>query len=318
MDKRIRRNELCIIGLPRCDFVFSSTRSCFIAYGFDESALEMTILKHLLADRHIEPVEAGGSLAPAQNAFCAKICSKVITSQFCVILLNNVSQKGMEVPSANVHMEYGMMLGFNKYVIPFQRNGQELPFDVAGLDTIKYTSRDFEEKAAKAIESAITATTQEVVAPLSPDQVLEAFLLSQQMLVVPVISPGDRDLYEIGRPLGFNMLMAFDGMQYVYFGNFTHLRTETVIWRIRTLQNILTSRFQSIPDRIKLGLVSQAQAAAVQPLLQRFLDTVQIWALVTSARQKDEIAAGLEQTKSSMPLRLFAMPEIDETLQNIV
>src|SRR5713101_1159863 len=89
MDITIRRNELCVIGLPRCDFVFSSTRTCFIGYGFQESALEMNILKHVLSERGIEPIEAGGALAPAQNAFCAKICSKIITSQFCIILLNN-------------------------------------------------------------------------------------------------------------------------------------------------------------------------------------------------------------------------------------
>jgi hypothetical protein len=65
MDKRIRCNETCIIGLPRCDFVFSSTRNCFIAYGFKESKLETTILKRLLKDRGIETTEAGGITAPA-------------------------------------------------------------------------------------------------------------------------------------------------------------------------------------------------------------------------------------------------------------
>jgi hypothetical protein len=82
MDKSIRLNQICVIGLPRCDFVFSSTRTCFIAYGFRDSALEMGILRHLLEDRGIQPIEAGGALAPGQNAFCAKICSKIITSQF--------------------------------------------------------------------------------------------------------------------------------------------------------------------------------------------------------------------------------------------
>jgi hypothetical protein len=33
MDKTIRRNQICVVGLPRCDFVFSSTPTCFIAYG---------------------------------------------------------------------------------------------------------------------------------------------------------------------------------------------------------------------------------------------------------------------------------------------
>ena len=86
MDISIRRNEHCIVGLPRCDFVFSSTRSCFIAYGFEESPLEMSLLRKLLQDRQIEAIEAGGSIAPGQNAFCTKICSKIITSQFCIVL----------------------------------------------------------------------------------------------------------------------------------------------------------------------------------------------------------------------------------------
>jgi hypothetical protein len=148
MDKRIRRNELCIIGLPRCDFVFSSTRSCFVAYGFGQSTFEMTILKNLLDKRGIQTEEAGGSLAPAQSAFCAKICSKIITSQFCVVILNNEIEDGREIPNANVNMEYGLMLGFNKYVIPFQRKSQTLPFNVAGLDTNKYTNIDFETLAS--------------------------------------------------------------------------------------------------------------------------------------------------------------------------
>ena len=138
MDNRIRRNEICIVGLPRCDFVFSSTRTCFIAYGFENSPLEVSVLRRLLEDRGILAEEAGGSLAPGQNAFCAKICSKIITAQFCIVLINNEEVDGREIPSANVNMEYGLMLGFNKYVIPFQRAPQKLPFNVAGLDTIKY------------------------------------------------------------------------------------------------------------------------------------------------------------------------------------
>jgi predicted nucleotide-binding protein len=175
MDKTIRRNEICVIGLPRCDFVFSSTRTCFIAYGFQESPLEMTILRSLLENRGIQPVEAGGMLAPAQNAYCAKICSKIIISQFCVVLLNNEESNGIEIPNANVNMEYGLMLGFNKYVIPFQRASQKLPFNVAGLDTIKYTNSNFNKLAEVAIDQAIRETQQDAPPPIRPDQFLEAF-----------------------------------------------------------------------------------------------------------------------------------------------
>jgi hypothetical protein len=315
MDKRIRRNEICIIGLPRCDFVYSSTRTCFIGYGFRESTLEMNILRHLLRARGIEPIEAGGALAPAQNAFCVKICSKIITSQFCVILLNNDLHDGAEIPNANVNMEYGLMLGFNKYVIPFQRQTQSLPFNVAGLDTIKYTNEDFETKASGAIEVAIRDTTQESVPAITPDQMLEAFLLSQQVLVVPLNTEGDRALFELGRPLGYNMLMTFDGMKYLYFGNFTALRAEAVLWRIQTLQKILKARFGSLPERIKLGLatINRNEAAA----LTIFLEQLQIWMLVTSDDERNAVQEAADKAKLICPIKVFAISDIATALHNI-
>jgi Predicted nucleotide-binding protein containing TIR-like domain len=315
MDKRIRRNELCVIGLPRCDFVFSSTRTCFIGYGFQESALEMTILKHLLSDRGMEPVEAGGTLAPAQNAFCAKICSKIITSQFCIILINNDTHGDAEVPNANVNMEYGLMLGFNKYVIPFQRDAQRLPFNVAGLDTVKYTNENFETKAANAINEAIAATTQDIVQAITPDQMLEAFLLSQGLLVVPLFSQGDRDLFELGRHLAFNMLMTFDGMRYLYFGNFTALRPEIVVWRIKTLQEILAARFGSLDERVRLGLA--ATGSPELAALMKLKGTLQTWVLVTSESDRRAIETALVSAKLAWPVKAFAMPDIANALQNI-
>jgi len=162
MDKSIRKNGHCIIGLPACDYVFSSTRSCFIGYSFESSSLEKGILKSILIELGIEPIEAGQRLAPGENAFCVKICSKVITSQFCIILLNNEISGETEIPNANVNMEYGLMLGFNKYVIPFQKDNQKLPFNVAGLDTIKYTNSNFERKVAIPVysysDSGVTRT----------------------------------------------------------------------------------------------------------------------------------------------------------------
>jgi len=205
MDKRIRKNEICIIGLPRCDFVYSSTRNCFIAYGYKESTLEMTILRNLLKEKTIEPIEAGGALAPAQSAFCAKICSKIITSQFCIVLLNNDEINGKEIPNANVNMEYGLMLGFNKYVIPFQKAKQRLPFNVAGLDTIKYTNQDLEQRAKIAIDQAIITTQQEYAPNITPDQIIDVFLLSKRALLTPLNSEGDKVIYQLGAPLGFNL-----------------------------------------------------------------------------------------------------------------
>jgi predicted nucleotide-binding protein len=133
----------------------------------------MTIVRNLLTQKGIQCEEAGGNLAPGQNAFCQKICSKIITSQFCIVLLNHDDENGKLVPNANVNMEYGLMLGFNKYLIPFQQENQTLPFNVAGLDTVKYGKNSFESKASTAIDIAIEKTNQNQPDLTTPDQVIQ-------------------------------------------------------------------------------------------------------------------------------------------------
>jgi hypothetical protein len=285
MDKTIRKHEICIIGLPRCDFVFSSTRSCFIAYGFDVSSLEMDLLKKLLEERGIQPIEAGGSLAPAQSAFCAKICSKIITSQFCIALLNNDGKEGVEIPNANVNMEYGLMLGFNKYVIPFQRVSQELPFNVAGLDTIKYDNKNFKDKSVSAIDQAIEMTNQNDVPKDTSDQVFSLFYLSRNFLWSSVDNEGERNIFKLGSPLGFNLLNDFSGDKYVFVGRFATLRPEAVLWRLRKMNEILNGRLSSIPSRVAVGAIKPEQV----PIAEQLFKTLQIWIIVTSNDDKRAI-----------------------------
>jgi hypothetical protein len=311
MDKSIRRNEICIIGLPRCDFVFSSTRTCFIAYGFTESPLEMTILRRVIEEQGIQPVEAGGALAPAQSAFCAKICSKIITAQFCAVLLNNEESAGREVPNANVNMEYGLMLGFNKYVIPFQKASQRLPFNVAGLDTIKYSNSDFERLAAEAVKQAIRETQQDIPPTFSPDQILHSFLLTKKALVSQINTQGDRDFYQIGAPLGFSLLNDFSGLNYMYFGNFTALRPEVILWRVRLLIEILDGRRATIDARVQAGLGTEAQAS----LLKEILGRVQIWLVVTT--NEDKLTLEHDLLDSSYLFDVFSVADIEVELEKL-
>ena len=309
MDKRIRKNELCIIGLPRCDFVFSSTRSCFIAYGFQASALEVEVVSTLLRERGIEPVEAGGRLAPGQHAFCAKICSKIITSQFCIVIANNDEQRNQEVPNANVHMEYGLMLGFNKYVIPFQLESQQLPFNVASLDTIKYNPKTFKERAAAAIDQAIRETTQEASVP-EIDQLLDGFILSKGLLMVPLTTEGDRNLFDLGRPLGYNLLMDFSGLRYTYMGKFTNLRPEVVIWRLKTLERIVSERFGSFDKRVAAGLV----AANLVQAAKDFEQNLKIWLIVTGKQDKEAVVKALASRPLKYPSEVYSREDIEEEM----
>lgn len=313
MDNRIRRNEICVVGLPRCDFVFSATRTCFIAYGFNESSLEMSILKKLLEARGIQPVEAGGSLAPGQNAFCAKICSKIITSQFCIVLMNNDEDNGAEIPNANVNMEYGLMLGFNKYVIPFQRESQKLPFNVAGLDTVKYANKDFERKAAEAIDQAVKSTQQEQMSPVDWNQVLDAFLLSKKTVVTPLDTDGDRNMFRFGQPLGFNLLNDFSGLNYIYFGNFTAVRPEVALWRLRTLREILDGRRASIDTQVKLGIVN----AEHKPILDSLFGKFRIWLAVTSGEDKRLILEELQRAPIGYEVEIFSLADVETELAKL-
>lgn len=314
MDITIRKHEHCVIGLPRCDFVFSSTRTCFIAYGFDESNLEMSLLRKLLAERGVECVEAGGSLAPGQSAYCAKICSKIITSQFCIVLLNNSEPSdGREVPSANVNMEYGLMLGFNKYVIPFQRAAQKLPFNVAGLDTIKYGTRDFERLATDAIEQAIVSTTQHNSSAIPVDQSVETFLMTKRALLAPLQEQGERNISELGRPLGFVLLNDFSGNSMVFFGHFTALRPETAIWRLRTLDAIMVERLAGTEFRLQFQETPAAQIEAFKHIFRQ----IPLWIIVTSENEKETIVANLNAQPIEHAVSVFTVEDVNASIIRI-
>jgi hypothetical protein len=243
--------DRCVVGLPACDYVFSSTRSCFIAYGFSTSSLERDILISVLTERGIEPVEAGGHLSPGKFAFCTKICSKIILSQFCIILAN----KDAEGANANVNMEYGLMLGHNKYVIPFQREGEALPFNVAALDTVKYNQSNFRRLAIEAIEQAIKETSQDQPAP-NFGQTVDVFLLMKNATVVNVKRDRNEEaIFNLGSPFGFNLLIKFNGLDYIFLGNFSALQAHPVIWRLSKLLELLNARITALPIRVQASVL---------------------------------------------------------------
>lgn len=313
MDNKIRRNEVCVIGLPRCDYVFSSTRSCFIAYGFEASALEMNILRALLEKKNIEPVEAGGKRAPGEHAFCVKICSKIITSQFCAVLLNNDIKSGTELPNANVNMEYGLMLGFNKYIVPFHREGQSLPFNVAGLDTVKYTNSNFESLASDALDQAIAATTPAGAPLIDANQRLQGYLLSRDMNFARINSDGDRTIFDLGSAVGFNLLMDFSGTRYCFLGNFTQFRAEAVIWRVKLLCRAIDQRRSSWDTRIKVGMITKDGAAFADQLFSKFT----ILLVVNSSSDRAAVMEALNVTPSKYGVEVLALSDIDLALQGL-
>ena len=275
MDNSIRKNINCIVGLPSCEYVFSSSKSCFIGYGFSSTQLEVEIIKSILDKNHIEAVEALTEKSYAQNIFCTKICSKIITARFCIIFLNNDMKDKVSMPNANVNMEYGLMLGLNKYIIPFQREDDLLPFNVAGLDTVKYNQNNLKDLAKSAIEQAIQITEQKVQESIVSNQLIEYFLMSNNYIVASGNDIGEKALGDIGSSLKFTMASDFEGMMYMYFGDFRTLRSEVIFQRVRTLLLILFAKVKAIDPKIKQGIIKDNPQ--IKDQFMRFIKTLKIW-----------------------------------------
>ena len=202
-------------------------------------------------------------------------------------------------------MEYGLMLGFNKYVIPFQREGQSLPFNVAGLDTVKYTNQNFRIKAVSALDQAIAESAQEAVPRHNPDQLLQLFLMERELLYASLDSDGERNFFRLGEPIGFDLLNSFSGDDFVYFGRFASLRPESIMWRLRKLAAVLSGRRGSIPTRVAQGLITQQQL----PFVERLFQNLRMLIIVTSDADKRKVTEQLTLQKLDYNVELVTVEE---------
>ena len=261
-------NESCIIGLPTCGYAFSSSRMAFIAMpADDEFALELEVLKDLLQEKEYESYVALQELKPAKLAFCTKICSKIIASQFCVVLLNSSCHREhpeIKIPNPNVHLEYGLMMAFKKCILPFQQEGDALAFNIRPLDTILYRRGNFRERANRAIDEAIlqTGTTSRPTMALTSNDLLLRYTLVLGLRLAQLNSDEAREFYSFGQPMGFLLL---EGPDIVYLGPFASEPAKEVVFRLKLLVQALhnakvqfetlTKRY-SAPDRMeRLNLI---------------------------------------------------------------
>ena len=203
------------------------------------------------------------------------------------------------------------MLGFNKCVIPFQRASQKLPFNVAGLDTVKYTDNNLERLAASAIDQGILETHQDASPQIPLDQGLSVFLLTKKALVTPLNNEGERNISQMGQPLGFSLLNDFSAMNYMYFGNFTSLRSEVVAWRVRLLMEILDGRRATLDTRVQVGIATKDQAY----LLEKFFVSLQVWVVVTSNEDKNKVETALGSTSYSV--EIFSIDDVNAELESL-
>jgi len=177
--------------------------------------------------------------------------------------------------------------------------------------TIKYTPDNFEAKAVDAIEQAIVETQQEGLADVDLDQHIGTFLLAKRALLTKIHNENERNIYDLGEPFGFNLLTDFSGLRHMYLGNFTALRTEVVIWRLHMLSEVLDERFNTLPERIKLGLATTQHLEAVNI----FRKELQVWVIVSTDQDRDTIKEFM--TNYNYTNVVYSLSDVEKELESL-
>ncbi len=152
--------EQCFIRKEhKCGKISGASKSCFIACPKNgELAVILGLMSAKLTKVGIEAIIAVKKRAYGQDIFCTKICGKIIESRFCVVILDDSIKKGINIPNPNVYYEYGLMTSLKKHIIPLQKDGLDLAFNIQSYDTIKYKNETIESELDIAIKDAVRIT----------------------------------------------------------------------------------------------------------------------------------------------------------------
>lgn len=162
-----RLNQRCFIRKEHeCGKVFAASKSCFIACPTEEDIEPMLeLISEKLTKHGIEPIIAVRERAYGQDIFCTKICGKIIESKFCLVILDDTIRGECLTSNPNVYYEYGLMTSLAKHIIPLQKDGQQLAFNIQSYDTIKYNPKNMSAEMERAIREAIRITDTDVESP---------------------------------------------------------------------------------------------------------------------------------------------------------
>ncbi len=153
-------NEQCFIRKEhKCGKIIGASKSCFIACPTsDDLEPILELMSEKLTKVGIEPVIAVKQRAYGQDIFCTKICGRIIESRFCVAILDDSMKDSMNIPNPNVYYEYGLMTALKKHIIPLQKEGLALAFNIQSYDTIKYNGKNIGPEFDRAIKEAVRIT----------------------------------------------------------------------------------------------------------------------------------------------------------------
>jgi hypothetical protein len=203
------------------------------------------------------------------------------------------------------------MLAFKKHILPFQREGDALAFNIRPLDTILYNNATFREKGDRAIDGAILAagTTSRPTRSLASSEALLRYIAVCGLSVTNVSSGDAAALYRLGSPLGFLLL---DGPKVVYFGVFDQEPAKEVVFRLKLLlQNLHNARHTLETSTMRTFTAEQIET------YRRLWDRIEVRVLISKEVEKARIAERVrELTKDlqTVPWTLLGEDDVQASI----
>jgi len=253
MSDDIKKNDNCFIGMPSCGYFYESAKSCFVACPSDaEYNLKVDVIKNIVESKQYECHIALKRDDPGNFAFCTKICSKIIQSKFCIVLLEPSKKGKAEYPNPNVHFEYGMMISQNKFIIPLQDEKHDLSFNISPLDTIKYNDTNFKQKVTEIINNAIgIAEGKQAKSQVATGVDLVTYYNIHGYQFADIKDGVNLGLYNFGNSLGFFLFVNRSTIQYKYFAAFDNEDPRKAILNTKLLIDNIISTYLNIISDIK-------------------------------------------------------------------
>jgi hypothetical protein len=285
------QNESCIVGLPYCGHFFGSEPIVFMAVSdIGRYSDETGILAGLLQDNGLRPYLAPETVKQEKTEFCEKICSRIINSRFCIVFIDNDSRG-----SSDVHMLYGLMLAFNKIVVPLEKNAAGRD-GIRPLPSILYYPDNFMTVAQSVVgEAVVRASSAGIYEMLVRDRELQDYFIRRGLRILQVGGPVARAFYRIAYPLEF---MILEGNDYVFFGSFEHFSYEEISSRT----GLLIKGLSDIKDRFET-LYKNTFSLQNMELAYRIWSRLRIEVIASQGMDIGKLASGFP--RSAIPVEFI-------------
>jgi hypothetical protein len=255
-------NKQCFIRKEHeCGKIFGASKSCFIACPTNDN-LEPTLalISEKLSRSGVESYIAVKERAYGQDIFCTKICGKIIESRFCLVILDDTIVEENNFPNPNIYYEYGLMTSLRKHIIPLQKDGQKLAFNIQSYDTIKYNNTNISSELDRAFRDAVRISDEKNV-PIETGEISEKTMLRRLELsgLREVEEEKDEELINIIKDTQFKGFWISKENSYVLLGKIdnedellTYLEDlDILIYRIENLVNNVNNSIPPIKQKLE-------------------------------------------------------------------